>query len=534
MRYIIVTPTYNHRSAGIKVLYELQKWLIRSGKDAIVFNLNAPYPINEDDIVVYPEIVPGNPLGANRVVRYILNEPGKLGGTTEYDENEILVAYTEHFSRYSKGIYLEIPVIEDFFYDKGLERTVDCFYVGKGSNTRHPSTETCIEITAFWPEKRQELAELLNRTRILYSYDDCTHLLTEARLCGCIIKLINNNGLFDLVQPLPPNREEFQQQLDRFIQMTWYPEMDPCREAARYIEAIVSKHSIADKSQGIPKVSIIIPLFNQAHLTRICVQTIQATPAITNFELILVDNGSTDWTPEYLISLGESVRVITNSDNLGFARACNQGARVARGDILLFLNNDTVPRQGWLDELVAAIDNDEADICGARLIYPDGHCQHAGIAFDERGLGYHIFAGFRGDSAPVIERRLMQAVTGACMAIKKCLFHELEGFDEGFRNGFEDVDLCLRAGERGKRILFIPESVVVHHSEQSRGRKDNEIPNLKRFFSRWKDRVRQDDTPLYARFGLESRRDPDGNLMVFPVDSGNRNASSITLTKLSA
>ena len=140
MRYVIIAPTYNQKTAGIAVLQELQKWLIKSGKDAIIpnININAPYAIQDDDIVVYPEIIPGNPLNAKRVVRYILNVPGKLGGTTEYDSREILVAYTKEFSRYSNGIYLEIPIIEDFFTHRGLERTVDCFWVGKGRNTHHP------------------------------------------------------------------------------------------------------------------------------------------------------------------------------------------------------------------------------------------------------------------------------------------------------------------------------------------------------------------------------------------------------------
>ncbi len=279
------------------------------------------------------------------------------------------------------------------------------------------------------------------------------------------------------------------------------------------------KRDTAPAAKRSARVSIIIPAFNQLPFTRQCLDGLFATlPDTTPCEIIVVDNGSTDGTPEYLRNMADRVTTVSNRENLGFARACNQGARTASGDILLFLNNDTIPRPAWLEALLSPIDGNEADICGARLLYPDGRCQHAGIAFDERGLGYHIFCGFPGDAAPVVERRRMQAVTGACMAIRKSLFHELGGFDEGFLNGFEDVDLCLRAGEGGRRILFVPESVLVHHTERSSGRKDHEIENLQRFFSRWLDRIRQDDTPLYARFGLESRREPDGSLKVYPVD----------------
>ncbi|MDD2733785.1 MAG: glycosyltransferase [Desulfuromonadaceae bacterium] len=275
------------------------------------------------------------------------------------------------------------------------------------------------------------------------------------------------------------------------------------------------------------KLSIIIPVFNQLDFTRHCLDGIFATlPNDIPREIIVVDNGSSDGTPDYLRSLGDQIKVISNTENYGFAKACNLGAQAACGELTLFLNNDTVPRTGWLEALIAAIERDKADICGARLLYPDGRCQHAGIAFDERGLGYHIFGGFPGDAAPVMERRQMQAVTGACLAVKKDLFHELGGFDEGFRNGFEDVDFCLRAGALGKRILYVPESVVTHYAEQSSGRKDHDIPNMQRFFARWHGKVRQDDKDLYTRFGLTSHRDPDGRIV---VTSEIRSAAKVSI-----
>ncbi|NTW17510.1 MAG: hypothetical protein HGA41_08660, partial [Syntrophaceae bacterium] len=115
MRYIITSPPYRHNCAGIVVLYELQKWLIRFNQDAMIMNFNAPYPIEEEDIVVYPEIVPGNPLNAKKVVRYILNVPGKLGGDKEYDKNEILVAHSEALAQYSNGVILHTPAELEFF-----------------------------------------------------------------------------------------------------------------------------------------------------------------------------------------------------------------------------------------------------------------------------------------------------------------------------------------------------------------------------------------------------------------------------------
>ncbi|ABK98209.1 glycosyltransferase family 2 protein [Pelobacter propionicus] len=521
MRYIIVSPAYDHDSAWIVALHELRKWLIRSGKEAMILDLAAPCRIENDDIVVYPEAVPGNPLHAKRVVRYLFNTPGKPGSSKEYDRNELLVAYYPGLAPSSNGVTLTIPITDDCFTHKGYERSIDCFWVGNGKNTQHPVTKNCLEITRQWAAQHVELSELLNRTKTFYSYDTETILLHEAACCGCDIRLLIDDKIVDctLYQQSP---DAFKTQLSTFIELTGTPEIDSTGESLKTIDKTESHHLTSLNSPITPKASIIIPLYNQAHLTRMCVEAIKASAPITSYELVLIDNGSHDWTPEYLASLGTSVTVITNRENRGFAVACNQGARAARGDILVFLNNDTVPEQGWLDELVAAIDNGEAEICGARLLYPDGRCQHAGVAFDERGLGYHIFAGFQGDSAPVRERRLMQAVTAACMAMRKGLFHELGGFDEGFRNGFEDIDLCLRAGQRGHRILFVPESVVIHHAEQSSGRKDNELHNLKHFFSRWLNRIRQDDIPLYARFGFESRREPDGSLSIVPAEKPNQ------------
>lgn len=239
MRYIIAAPPYTQRSAGIKVLYELQKWLIRYGKDAIILNFTVPFQIEEDDIVVYPEIVSGNPLKAKRVVRYILNHPGRLGGDKEYDKSEILVAYDWVLGQYSNGVVLRTPCIEEFFTDRGYERTIDCFFVGKSVNTNHPVTKDCVEITYQWPAKRRELAELLNRTRNFYTYDQRTALISEAALCGCKVKDIIDNEISDN-QILDYDLDLFKNQLEQFIQMTWYPEIDLGREAAEYIDASLS------------------------------------------------------------------------------------------------------------------------------------------------------------------------------------------------------------------------------------------------------------------------------------------------------
>jgi|GEM_PF-39204 len=270
-----------------------------------------------------------------------------------------------------------------------------------------------------------------------------------------------------------------------------------------------------DGARPAPKVSIIIPLYNQAQLTKSCVDAVRATAGDPErYELILVDNGSWDWTREYVKSLGDSVTAITNSDNLGFARACNQGAQAASGTYLLFLNNDTVPRAGWLDALLAGAEEDGADIVGAKLLYPNGRVQHAGVAFNKNSIGYHIFRNFPADAPAVNKKRPMQCVTAACLLVSRRLFIELGGFDEHFRNGFEDVDFCLRAGQAGRKILYTPHAVVTHHEEQSEGRKQFDAQNMRRYLARWEGKVRCDDEKLYSAEGFSVQWHADGSCTI--------------------
>ncbi len=267
-------------------------------------------------------------------------------------------------------------------------------------------------------------------------------------------------------------------------------------------------------------ISIIIPLYNKVEYTRQCLEALScSTPSLLNYEVILVDNASTDGTPDYLRTLAGDVTIITNLSNRGFARACNQGARLAMGDHVVFLNNDTIPRPGWLEALIDGIEHDGADICGSRLLYPDGRVQHAGVAFDERGIGYHIFNGFAANDPAVTRKRFMQCVTAACMIMRRELFLTLSGFDEGYMNGYEDVDLCLRAGELGKRILYVPDSTLIHFEETSDGRKSHEEQNARRFFARWKGKISCDDNDYYLLEGFRKELRPDGRIHIFKVNA---------------
>lgn len=161
-----------------------------------------------------------------------------------------------------------------------------------------------------------------------------------------------------------------------------------------------------------------------------------------------------------------------------FAAHCNYGA-MTPGDPIVFLNDDTLPQPGWLKALVKPFDDPRVGVTGARLTYPDGRIQHAGVRFETvRGIltAYNVLT-----DEP---SRYVDAVTGACMAVRRDAFGD--GFDTGYRNGYEDVDLCLRVSEDGWRIWYAADSHVVHLESQSGPARWAHVQhNINRLQERW-------------------------------------------------
>jgi GT2 family glycosyltransferase/tetratricopeptide (TPR) repeat protein len=253
--------------------------------------------------------------------------------------------------------------------------------------------------------------------------------------------------------------------------------------------------------------SIIMPVFNKAELTAQCVAALAEVTQGVDYELIVVDNASRDGTGAFLSSLSGDVQVITNAENLGFAVACNQGAKAARGRYLVFLNNDTVPLPGWLEALVAEVEaHPEVAAVGSKLLYEDGTVQHAGVVFArESRHPFHPFRLGRADLPEVNQRRELQAVTAACVLIRREVFEELGAFDEEFRNGWEDLDLCMRMRSRGWKIVYQPASVLYHLESQSPGRKKFNDLNRDRFFEKWKGHLLSDEDAYFVAFGCAPR-----------------------------
>ncbi len=262
--------------------------------------------------------------------------------------------------------------------------------------------------------------------------------------------------------------------------------------------------------------SIIIPTCNNLDLTRQCLESIRACTEAEEYEVIVVDNGSSDGTPDYLREQEAAghLTAILNQENLGFARASNQGARAAAGHYLVFLNNDTVATPGWLRALCrCAGEDDRIAAVGAKLLYPDDSVQHAGVVFNANKKIYHIYKNLHKDHPAVNKKRAFQVLTAACLLVKREAFLNAGFFDEHYRNGYEDVDLCLKLGKSGYRLIFEPRALVYHLESRTKGRFDCERENSSLLSERWQDAIHPDDQSYYREDGIEVTvyRTPEGS-----------------------
>lgn len=230
-----------------------------------------------------------------------------------------------------------------------------------------------------------------------------------------------------------------------------------------------------------PLVSIIIPTRNMVHLVKVCIESIKAKTRYKNYEIILMDNGSDD--PAALAYFAEQAqadnfRVIRDDSPFCYSAINNLGAREARGEVLVFLNNDIeIITHEWLDELVSQACRPGIGAVGARLLYPNGMLQHAGIVLGIGGWAGHSHKGFSSLALGYVGRASLissfSAVTGACLAVQKQHFMKVGGFDEvHLRVACNDVDLCLKFTEIGLRNIYTPFASLFHHESATRGYED--------------------------------------------------------------
>jgi len=190
LNFVIYSPPYKNCSAGIRVLYKLADMLNGLGHTAICTDKEPN--IQDNFIVIYPEIVKGNPWNAKNVVRYYLNVAGKLGGNEINDASEMMVGYSKQFGNFKDSEILFIDVFNGFDYSYEEKYIESCFWIGKGKYVDCDCIKDSIEITRTYPHTREELAVLLKRTKVFYSFDYCTGLTEEAKRAGCKVYYIIN------------------------------------------------------------------------------------------------------------------------------------------------------------------------------------------------------------------------------------------------------------------------------------------------------------------------------------------------------
>ncbi len=227
----------------------------------------------------------------------------------------------------------------------------------------------------------------------------------------------------------------------------------------------------------LPTVSVIIPTRNRLDLLRVCLEGLLRTDYHGNLEIIVIDNGSDEpETIEYLAHLDkEFAHILRDDQPFNFAALNNRAVQCAKGQFLCFLNNDIeVHDPHWLTAMVRQALREEVGAVGARLLYPDGLIQHAGVVVGIGGAAAHAHRRLSPKTEGYFARhnlpQFVTAVTAACLVMRRDRFLEIGGFDsERFSVSFNDVDLCLRLGARGWRCLYEPRATLTHHESVSRG-----------------------------------------------------------------
>tara|TARA_B110000495_G_scaffold138225_1_gene121263 strand:- start:406 stop:1398 length:993 start_codon:yes stop_codon:yes gene_type:complete len=211
---------------------------------------------------------------------------------------------------------------------------------------------------------------------------------------------------------------------------------------------------------NFPMVSIIIVNYDGKKLLEKCLESLFKVD-YKNIEVILVDNNSTDGTIEYVTKNHPSIILIKLDTNKGFAEPNNIGSKIAKGDYLLFLNNDTIVTSNFISEMIKVIENDKKiGICQSLLLKPDESIDSSGDFIDGLGVVYN-------SKTEIDEIREISSARGASMLIRKKIFYELGGFDKKFFVSFEDVDLGWRTWILGYSVVVVPKSIVHHIGSQT-------------------------------------------------------------------
>lgn len=259
-------------------------------------------------------------------------------------------------------------------------------------------------------------------------------------------------------------------------------------------------------------VSIIIPTKDQTALLKNTIDSILSITGYQNFEIIVLNNNSSskefyDWCNEYTKKYSDRLRVIESHFPFNFSKLMNMGAKLAKGDHLLMLNNDVeIIHANWLEIMLSYAQQNRIGAVGAKLLYPDDTIQHAGVIIGLGGIAGHSFVGAYKDEAGYFNYiqsvNNYSAVTAACLLCRKEVFHAVGGMDETFEVEYNDVDFCLKLLEAGYDNVYLPQVELYHYESATRGHPHQSKPSYERhlkemklFTNKWQHMI--DHDPFY-------------------------------------
>jgi GT2 family glycosyltransferase/glycosyltransferase involved in cell wall biosynthesis len=291
-----------------------------------------------------------------------------------------------------------------------------------------------------------------------------------------------------------------------------------------------------------PLVTIVIPVYNNWWVTYRCMRALQSNSDHTPYEIIVIDDASTDQTIEALKSI-RGITVVRNLTNVGYLMSTNRGAAQASATskYVVLLNNDTEPIDGWLDSLYSSMQNDQTiAILGSALIYPNGMLQEAGCQIFSGGNAWNLGRGGDPLNSLFTFTREVDYCSAASVMVRKTFWLDVEGFDTRYLPAYcEDSDLALAAWTKGHRVMYEPKSWVIHHEGLSHGKSTNsglkkyQVTNTRKFFAKWEPILRNhwEDIGI-PRF--EATRDSKGIVVVCDrqLPSITRDSGSIRTTQI--
>lgn len=273
------------------------------------------------------------------------------------------------------------------------------------------------------------------------------------------------------------------------------PEVSPIAPVEEVVQKTAQDYPVLNVPQWEnPQVSIVIPVYNQFEFTYHCVESIVKNSGDITYEILIGNDCSTDLTTQ-IEQIIPGVKCITNEKNLRFVLNCKNAAKYAKGTYLLFLNNDTQVQPNWLEPLVTLIESaDDIGMVGSKLVYPDGTLQEAGGILWRDGSAWN-YGNRQNPALPEFNYvKEVDYISGAAIMLPRALWEEIGGFDERFVPAYcDDSDLAFTVRKKGYRVMYQPQSVVVHFegvsngTDTSSGQKQYQIINSQKFYEKWKD-----------------------------------------------